>query len=198
MAMTSISLLYDGDRGSGFRSAMGARGGTMRTHDCLYVFTVCTIACSLVLCCAHEVDPRPARIAAFLEWCVQGVGRSQLWWDITSLVSIPLACRAQKAGIAMDGLEIRPWGTRVDNGYEVVATKAIPAGQPVFEVPRDAAVRVDSVHTDVAVRLGLDQPTFWDGGSMEPKARVLAQVTVLALYGCVCMCVYCGCCVAVV
>ena len=177
---------------------MGARGGTMRTHDCLYVFTVCTIACSLVLCCAHDVDPRPARIAAFLEWCVQGVGRSQLWWDKTSLVSIPLACRAQQAGITMDGLEIRPWGTRVDNGYEVVATKAIPAGQPVFEVPRDAAVRVDSVHTDVAVRLGLDQPTFWDGGSMEPKARVLAQVTVLALYGCVCMCVYCGCCVAVV
>lgn len=76
MAMTSISLLYPGDRGSGFRSAMGARGGTMRTHGCLYVFTVCTIACSLVLCCAHDVDPRPARIAAFLEWCVQGVGRA--------------------------------------------------------------------------------------------------------------------------
>ena len=81
----------------------------------------------------------------------------------------------------MDGMVVRAWGSNVDDGYEVIATRDLPVGHHVFEVPRDVAVRLDSTHSDFKERIR-DHPNFWDNCAFREGSRPFAELTVMALY----------------
>lgn len=81
----------------------------------------------------------------------------------------------------MDGMVVRAWGSNVDDGYEVIATRDLPVGHHVFEVPRDVAVRLDSTHSDFKERIR-DHPNFWDNCAFREGSRPFVELTVMALY----------------